>query len=254
MRSADVSSLEHELRSLKRGLMSGNERATLEAYKALYKIGMPAAAAVALELERFDLKKPLQPETSALLAGLVSLQRDIDENSSDAFIDARLGDKPSPIAASILRSAQRMRSSEFGASRYGDIMILEHTAIDARYEASKHVQTWLSELPTEELIGVSRVCVVPADFKNDWLGRYMPILGVVTVAWSTVIPPISAFTRLMNAAHRHALIHEVGHHVYRHSFGQDPEHEEQAEAYVRSKRRRTMPIWARCARKLLALM
>jgi hypothetical protein len=247
-----VRKLEQELKSLKRGLMSGDERVALIAYKALYEIGTPAATAVALELERLNLKVPLLPEASKLLAGLVALQRDLDEATSDAFIDAKLSQPLPQVTSSILRSARRMRSSDFATSRCGDIMIFEYTAIDTRYEASKHMQTWLSQLPVDDLIGVSRIYIVPDEFNNDWLGRYMPLLGVVTIAWTTILPPFKMLNRLTSNMHRHVLLHEIGHHVHKHWFGQIPEQEAQADAYARSAKYRTMPMWARCARKLFA--
>lgn len=230
--------------------MSGNERVALSAYKALYEIGTPAAAAVALELERLDLKMPLLPEASKLLAGLVAVQRDLDEATSDAFIDAKLSQPLPPVAASILRSARRMRNSDFATSRYGDIMVFEHTSIDARYEASKHVHTWFSQVSVEDLIGVSRIYIVPDEFKNDWLGQYMPLLGVVTIAWTTIVPPFNVLNRLTNTMHRHVLLHEIGHHVHKHWFGQISEQEAEAEAYARQAKYKSMPLMVRVAAKL----
>jgi hypothetical protein len=234
--------------------MSGNERLALVAYQALYEIGSPAAAAVALELERFDLRKALPLEASKLLAGLVALQRDLDEERSDTFINAKLSLNPPQVTTGILRSARRVRRSDFATSRYGDVIVFEHAAIDMRYGASNHVRTWLSQLTTEDLIGVSRIYIVPGDFRNDWLGTYMPVLGVVTIAWTTIIPPSSVFNRFTNILHRHVLLHEIGHHVHRHSFGQIPEQEAQAEAYARAAKYKTMPIWARCSRKIFAFL
>ncbi|MGE0407559.1 MAG: hypothetical protein AB7O65_14790 [Candidatus Korobacteraceae bacterium] len=245
-----MTDVDTELRRLKRGLMTGDERTALSAYKAIYKIGSPAALVVNAELERFDLKDPLRTEATKLLAGLIALQRDLDETHSNAFIDRQLAGNCPQLTTAILRSARRMTSRDFRKSEFGDVVLLEHAAIDRRYLTSENVQNWLSQLPPEDLSGISRIYVVPHDLKNDWLGTYMPILGVVTIAWTTVVPPLGAFNRVMNVVHRHVLLHEIGHHVHKHWFGQDSEQEAEAEAYARKARYKAMPLGVRIAAKV----
>jgi hypothetical protein len=212
-----MTDLKIELGRLKRGLMTGNERTALSAYRAIYKIGSNAASVVNAELERFDLREPLRTEAAKLLAGLIALQRDLDETSSNAFIDRGLLGHCSQLSAAILRSARRMSSQDFRRSEFGDVIILEHGSIDQGYKASEKVQGWISKLPPADLSGISRIYIVPDDLKSDWLGTYMPVLGVVTIAWTTVVPPLRAFNRLTNILDRHVLLHEIGHHV--HSIG-----------------------------------
>lgn len=249
-----MTNLDTELRRLKRGLMTGNERTALSAYRAIYKIGLPAASVVHAELERFDLSEHLSTEAAMLFAGLIALQRDLDETSSNAFIERKLAGQCSQLTAALLRSAQRMSSQNFRKSNFGDVVILEHASIDQDYRACENVLSWLSQLPPEDLLGISRIYIVPNDLKNDWLGTYMPVLGIVTVAWMTLVPPLRVFNRFMNSVHRHVLFHEIGHHVHKHWFGQISEQEAEAEAYARRAKHNAMPIGVKVAAKLFGLI
>ena len=246
--------LEHEVKQLKRGLMTGNERTALNSYKAIYRVGAPAVSLLAAELERFDLRKPLRAEAAKLLAGLVALQRDLDEIGSNSFIDTKLGENGPQLTAAILRSARRMVRQDFKALDFGDIVILEHAAIDQDYKASEIVRAWLSQLPPEDLLGIARVYIVPHDFKTDWLGNYMPVLGVVTIVWTTLVSPLSIFNRMTNILHRHTLLHEIGHHVHKHWFGQDSVQEAEAESYARHEKYKRRPVWARYAGAMFATL
>jgi hypothetical protein len=246
--------LEHEVKRLKRGLMTGNDRTALDAYKTLFKAGVPAVPLISAELEKFDFKKPLPKEAANLLAGLVALQRDLDEVRSNSFIDDNVSGDSTQLAASILRSARRMRHQDFRASKFGDIVILEHTSIGQGYTASGNVRTWLSQVPPEDLLGISRIYILPHDLKMDWLGHYTPILGVVTIAWTTIVPPLRSINLLTNNLHRHTLLHEIGHHALKHWFGQHPEQEAEAESYARHAKYRRRPVWARCAAAIFATL
>ncbi len=242
---------EKALGRLKRGLMTGNERTALNAYKEICGQGTLASSLIEGELRRFDLKTPLRKESEQLLAGLLALQRDLDEASSNKFIDCKLSHECPPVTAAILRSVRNISGRLYRKAAYGSISIWEHTGLDQGYEASKCVCAWLAELPQEDLSGISRIYILRAEFDKDWLGQYMPILGVVTISWTTIIGPASRLTRLTNSLHRNVLFHEVGHHVHEHWFGQDPEQEADANQYAKQAVYARTPLLARCALSVL---
>ena len=247
-----MADLEHALSRLKRGLMTDNERVALVSYKELYQAGPRVSQIVERELDRLDLKAPLRLEAMALFAGLVALHRDIDEARSNAFIDDKLTQCLPPLTTAILRSARRMEGRAFKKSVHQGVEILEHISLHEAYRASDLTRSWLSDLPLKDIEGISRIYIVPEDFSRDWMGNYLPVLSVVTLAWTTSIPPNSRFIFFTNILHRRVLLHEIGHHVHKHWFGQDPEQEREADAYASRSEFKAMPVWARTARAAFA--
>lgn len=234
------------MRRLKRGLMTCDERTALPAYKQIFESGAPALPVLERELKNAALfADPTRVEGTRLLAGLLALHRDLDEVASDDLIDEALA-RPCPkVISALLRSARRMTCRDFRTSCSSNIQIWEHTSIDQRYGASKRVQGWLAELPANDIVGIRRILITPHRTEHDAMGSYMPVLGVVSLAWTTLIPPESYFVRAANASHRFTLFHEVGHHVHKHWFGQDPEQERDADGYAARSVKSRMPLWLR---------
>lgn len=243
---AEQGALERAIRTLKRGLMTGNDRAALPAYRQLYKAGAVALPLLDRELRKFPFTSSFeQSEGVRLLAGLLALERDLDEEASDRRLDAAISQDFSSAVKSLLRSVRRMSRNDFRRATSGNIEIWEHTTLDGRYDARLLVEKWLGEIPEAERADISRIIIKPSSLDDDWSGKYQPVLGVITLAWMTFLPPGNYLQRLINAEHRDTLFHEIGHHVYRHWYGQDPEQERQANAYASATRARTRPLWLR---------
>lgn len=247
--------LEAALRKLKRGLMSTDEPVALAAYKQLYEAGSRAAPILERELAKFPFEtSPKHPEAMKLLAGLLAMQRDIDETASDCLIDTALARRCPDVVSALLRSVRRISKNEFRRAAAGSIEVWEHLSLDCRYNASLRVREWLEELPESERDGISRIVIVPHSLEKDWMGSYLPILGVVTLAWMTFLPPESRLIRIINANHQFTLFHEIGHHVHRHSFGQDPEQENEANVYAFRVTARGRSPWMHPILTLLSML
>src|SRR5207237_8547309 len=61
-------------------------------------------------------------------------------------------------------------------------------------------------------------------------GTYTPYLHKVTLAWD--VPDEAFVSRFLLLFTEATLYHEVGHHVCRHDFGQDPVQEREADEYA----------------------
>lgn len=247
MVEASAASLETSLKRLKRGLMSNDERTTLQSYRILYKAGPTAALLVNRELERFNVEERSKREIFAAFAGLNGLLRDLDESASDSFIRETLSAKCNNSFAALLRSIKRFSRSDYRVMQVATFDIWEHVAIDKQRMASDHVRTWLADLPAQDIDGIARMYIITSDVNHDWLGTYLPGLAVITVAWQGNVSPNSCLAGLERSINRHTLLHEVGHHVHKHWFGQDPEQEEEANAYALRAAKYRKPIWVRGA-------
>lgn len=92
--------------------------------------------------------------------------------------------------------------------------------------------------------------VRPADIGREAAGTYTPYLHKVTLAWN--VRDESFPSRLLLLFTEATLYHEVGHHVCRHDFGQDPVQEREADAYANQLLKRAHPRLAWLLRILRA--
>lgn len=236
--------LEQTVKRLIQGLMTGSAKITLEAHKKLYDAGPRAVSLLERELDRWDVQEIARPEAASVVVGLAALLHDLDEQAAKAFADRALRSTCHPVIASGLRSLQRHAISNYRRSSFAGIGIFEETALDPDHEASRHVSDWLSQAPQADLQGLARIYVVGSKPHFDFYGKYLPILGVVTLAWHTFFGPRNPFNRLMLRRQKRTLFHEIGHHAHDHTgFGQDPEQEAEAESYAWKQLARTDPIW-----------
>lgn len=231
------------------GLMSQSAKTSLAAHKELYEAGSAAIPLIERELHRSNWRKIRHREEISAVVGLAALLHDLDENASNASIAKILRNGCHPAVASALRSIQRFSHSNYRKSMFGDVVIFEEAAIDADFAATTHVQRWLSQLPKDDLRGVSRIYIIKTKESFDYSGQYLQILGVVTLVWTSFLGPRNPIYPLLRRYDKHTLYHEIGHHTLRHNeFGQVPEQEQEANAYARSALARSRPFWVRIIR------
>ncbi|WP_321397509.1 hypothetical protein [Emcibacter sp.] len=95
----------------------------------------------------------------------------------------------------------------------------------------RKIENWMSFVPAEDLSGIERLYIIACQ-DNDRSGSYMPILQNIVVEWgvqSSRWNPLSVVERFFV---KKTLYHEVGHHAHRHTFGQDPDQEKEADKYA----------------------
>jgi hypothetical protein len=68
---------------------------------------------------------------------------------------------------------------------------------------------------------------------RDKAGSYMPILFTIDLVWCNPFSRHDPFSWILLQKIERTLYHEIGHHVHRHSIGQIPEQEQEADAYAR---------------------
>ncbi len=205
---------------------------------------------VSRELARFQVRIAQGPNVCALRWAQRSSARS-GRKRSDIFIAKALSAKCSSANAALLRSLKRFSHKDYRVVRLPTLDVWEHVAIDERRTASEHVRSWLADLQHQDIEGIARVYIIGSDFNRDWLGTYLPGLAVITIAWESRLPPNGWLAALENAINRHTLLHEVGHHAYRHWFGQDPEQEDEANSFAHTAAKYRKPIWLRGARLVL---
>ena len=121
-----------------------------------------------------------------------------------------------------------------------NIDIYEHADIKCKCKIQKYIEKWLSNLPTSDFSGIHRIYVVrPADIKAA--GTYTPVLFKITLVWGNNYREGSFLFKLLSIYREKVLYHEVGHHIHRHTFGQLPDQEKEADRYASKILRREHP-------------
>jgi hypothetical protein len=82
----------------------------------------------------------------------------------------------------------------------------------------------------EDLKEIERIYILRSEDLSVW-GSYTPILYKIKVVWDNPSSRWSPMSWVNNFIIESTLYHEIGHHVHRHTFGQDPDQEREADKY-----------------------
>ena len=247
---SDGPDIDAEMRRLARGFFSESWKDGYRAYRALYRAGQAAIPALERQLAQSDWKELQTSGAIRLLTAMVALLRDIDESRSDQVIDRIVEDDCHPAVCSSLKIIQRYRDGDFRKYDINGLTVFESKELDPNQQIGTHLRRWLETVPSNDLAEIERLYVVRRRETMDYGGQYMPILATIVVVWPPAFAtrfPLSAFARLSK---RSTLYHEIGHHVHRHDFGQQPEQEREADRYAARLMAKTHPVLARLARAL----
>lgn len=243
--------IEMAIRQIKKGVLTKDGKLAGTGFIRLHDIGVLAVPALKAELGRINLRKVDRRGHAALLAGLATILHDISEEDSLAFIDGALSGRHHPVNGATLRIIRRHRQSHFRKAKINDINVWESMAIDPRYQATKHIQRWLQNVPENDLSGISRIYIIEEKPEQDFLGYYFPSTAFITLVWRSSAHPNSPIHWLLRFLHEGTFYHEVGHHRHGHEpLGQDPAQEEEANRYSVEKMREAH-LWLRMIRTIL---
>ncbi|MER8486572.1 hypothetical protein [Mesorhizobium sp. M1322] len=221
--------------------MQDDMRRRLVAHKNLVELGNAALPAIEHELAKIDLGTVPHRKIATLVAGLATALHDIDEDASRRYISDSLARPITPVMRAALRSIIHFTMDDWRRSSVGEILVLEHGKLDSRIEASRHVGRWLANVPEADLVGISRIYIIPEVAEPEFAGTYLQAVSVIEIVWRR-----ASKHRIGNAVRRFmiekTLYHEVGHHALQHiEWGQDPDQEKQADRYAWKMMRKAHP-------------
>jgi hypothetical protein len=97
---------------------------------------------------------------------------------------------------------------------------------------SEILERWLKSVPDEDLEAIERIYILRKEDIAAW-GNYAPILYCINLAWDNPCSRWNPISWIDKFNMELTLYHEIGHHVHRHTFGQDPEQEDAADKYAK---------------------
>jgi hypothetical protein len=228
-------SLDHdinrELKNFLRGLTQRDLSDRYESYKALFQLGPAAIPQIRELIFKSNWSEVKYPNEIRYVTGLVSLIHDLDESESEQIRAKLLSNGCDPALGRILDSIGSFKSEDYIQYEVRGIKIFEHNKLLTRENVKRILERWLKSIPDEDLEAIERLYIL----RNEdmaVLGSYKPILYCIKLAWDNPCSRWNPISWIDKFNMERTLYHEIGHHVHRHTFGQDPDKEDAADEYA----------------------
>lgn len=223
--------ISRSLKTLIRGLTQENVTEMYEGYKALFQVGSAAIPQIRDAISKSKWSKVKHPNEIRYITGLVSLIHDLDESEAEKITSELKSNGCDPAVARILDSIASFSLNDFAHYEVRGVKIFEHKKLVTKQNVKRRLEQWLKHVPGEDLDEIERIYILRREDLED-LGSYKPILYRINLAWDSPSPRWSPMSFVNNFIIESTLYHEIGHHVHRHTFGQDPDQEEDANNYA----------------------
>lgn len=241
------------LKTLSRGLIQGSNQEIYESHRALFEIGEVVIPVVKEQLLSQSWDEVQYSAQLNLLSGLLNLIHDIDENSARVIGREIITRGCSRIVESRVKSIINFTLEKFHTYTILGVNVYQAKELGDAGPVETRLSKWLSQVPKNDLREIERLYIVPPS-NESYVGTYTPILCNIVVEWTTQEFRWPPLVWLVLSSVEHTLYHEIGHHVHRHTFGQDPDQEDEADAYAARIMRKSHPISEFVARTLRRLL
>ena len=235
-------SIRKNFKKLSRGLMQPNYPVAYEAHKNLYEIGQPVIAILKEKILEIEWSNSRYKELSGYVSGLYSLLHDLDEDEALSVCEKVFSNGCPKHIEAILKSVNQFSINNYKRYRVRGIEVFEHKLVSAKCDISDYLNSWMGNIPENDLEFISRIYVITRE-KINASGTYTPILNAIALLWENRHKDKSLFFKLSARITEKVFYHEIGHHKHRHTFGTDPEQEKEADRYAFGIMRKKYPIF-----------
>ncbi len=233
--------IQSNLKILIQGLGRDSYDDVATGYKALYEIGPSALTEIEAKISEADLSTVKYPYQITFIGTLASLVHDIDETRSRAFLSEILQRGCDPAFAQRLKSILRFKTSDYVKYQIKALDIFESKRLSHNSKIRSKMTDRIDHVPSNDLQGIDRIYVIDQQDHQDYLGKYTPIFAVVTLVWMNFLSERNPISWLVRLGVEHTFYHEIGHHVHKHSGGQVPKQEREANRYAARLLKRSHP-------------
>ncbi|MDH5763896.1 MAG: hypothetical protein OEZ51_13015 [Nitrospinota bacterium] len=228
------------LKTFKHVLTSGPPEDTYKVYRELYQLGDAVIPALEEKLLAYQWENIKYGMEMTILSGFLSLANDINEERARE-VGEKIREKGcNEIVEVRIKSILDFSLDDFEVYSANGVDIYQSKNLKHETRIKPALTRWLSFVPEEDIKKIARLYLIPKD--ESYAGTYMPILCNIMVVWDMFLSyynPLSYFLLLRIES---TLYHEIGHHAHRHTFGQDPEQEKEADRYAAEMLKKTHPI------------
>jgi hypothetical protein len=223
--------IDRNLRTLIRGLTQDNRAEIYKAYQALFKVGAPAIPQISAAVFKSNWPNLKYPNENRYVSGLVNLIHDIDESEARSVANQLKNNGCDSAVARFLDSICDFTLADYAQYEVCGVKVFEHKKLVTKQNVKASLEQWLRNIPIEDLKEIDRIYIVRSKDMTP-LGSYMPILYVINLVWDNPYSRWSPRSWLKNIRFEIVLYHEIGHHIHRHTFGEDPDQEREADKYA----------------------
>lgn len=245
--------IKKHLKTLSIGLIQNSSSQIYQAHQELYRIGNAVIPFVEKRILSNSWNEIRHGSELNLLTGLLCLVNDIDESRAAALGERIKNSGCSAIVNSRVTSVTTFTLNEFHAYEIRGLKLFQSKALGESHAIRKKITKWLRFVPRPDLEKIERIYVIPGT-SEDYRGTYMPILCNIMVEWDLPVSYYNPLSWLFLLQIEKTLYHEIGHHVYRHTFGQDPEQEKEADQYAAALLKISHPVFSVMFRSLRTLL
>jgi hypothetical protein len=224
--------IDKTLKTLLRGLTQNNIKEIFAGHKALYQIGKSAIPHIRNAISQSNWSQIKRANEVRYLTGLVSILHDIDEDESNQIAKQLKRDGCDASIVHILNSICSFTINDYFQYEIQGISIFEHKQLVIKQPVFRKLHQWLKNVPTEDLDGIERVYILRRGDLQA-MGNYTPILFNINLVWDNPCSRFNPNSFLNHFLIEDTLYHEIGHHIHRHTFGQDERQEREASDYAR---------------------
>ncbi len=243
---SELNEPEQLLKTFIAAIVNHSTHDTVKIYRELYQLGEPIIPAIETQLLGYTWENIDNKVQVEILSTLLSLVNDINEESARE-LGKKIQNKGCNAVVKVkIKSILAFSLNDFRNYQIQEVEIYQLKSLDHDSRIKNKMISWLSSVSNEDLKKIERLYIIPADAKYS--GTYMPMLCKIMIVWDcsySEYNPLSYF-RLLRI--EHTLYHEIGHHVHRHTFGQHPEQEKEADRYAKILMRKNHPILYRIAK------
>ena len=223
--------IDRSLATLIRGLTQDNRAEIYKAYKSLFQVGAPAIPQIRAAVFKSNWPNLKYPNEIRYVSGLVNLIHDIDESEARRIANQLKNNGCDSAVVRFLDSICAFTLADYTQYDVCGVKVFERKNLVTKQNVRSRLEQWLKNVPIEDLKEIERIYILRREDLTN-LGHYMPILYVINLVWDNPSSSWSPMSWLNNLLIEIVLYHEIGHHVHRHTFGEDPDQEREADKYA----------------------
>jgi hypothetical protein len=230
------------LTNLIKGITMHNFKEQMRWHKVLYQIGKPALPKICSKVMSFNSPGLSQHLKLLYISGLMKLIHDIDEQEAQKVTQQLLLQGCDKVIANRLKSINAFTLNQYTRYKIKGISIFEAHGLISPHPVRSVLEKWFQRVPEQDVKKIDRLYVVPYRMQ-DYSGSYTPIYYIIELVWYKIhLSRPNLFSRMLLLYQEHTFYHEIGHHVYHHTFGQDPDQEREANQYAAKIMATSYPI------------